>query len=82
LSPLPCPTSNWVAPPWTYSPSSPLRKPANGVLTPHIGWKIDEVFHEFAAIAADQFAACLNSRLAEEEVLTSVAARPRRERML
>jgi len=54
---------------------SPLRTLANVVLTPHIGWKVDEIFHEFAEIAADQLAAWLDHRLARVEVLSPAAVR-------
>ncbi|MDQ2697155.1 MAG: D-2-hydroxyacid dehydrogenase family protein [Pseudomonadota bacterium] len=59
---------------------SPLRTLDNVVLTPHIGWKVDEVFHEFAKIAADQLAAWLDHRLEVVEVLNPAAARLPRER--
>lgn len=35
-------------------PDSELRKLDNVVLTPHIGWRVEEVFYEFAEIAARQ----------------------------
>jgi phosphoglycerate dehydrogenase-like enzyme len=60
---------------------SPLRTLPNVVLTPHIGWKVDEVFHEFAQIAADQLAGWLEGRLAADEVLAPRAAHIPRERM-
>lgn len=43
--------------------SSPLRNLPNVLLTPHIGWKVDAVLHEFVEIAADQLAAWLNGQL-------------------
>lgn len=61
--------------------SSPLRTLTNVVLTPHIGWKVDEVFHEFSEIAAEQLVAWLDGRLAGDEVLNPAAARLPRERM-
>ena len=61
--------------------ASPLRTLPNVVLTPHIGWKVTEVFQEFAAIAADQLAAWLDHRLAPGEVLNPAAARLPRERL-
>ncbi|MDR7417438.1 MAG: NAD(P)-dependent oxidoreductase [Armatimonadota bacterium] len=61
--------------------SSPLRTLPSVVLTPHIGWKVDDVFHEFAEIAADQLAAWLDGRLGAGEVLNPAAARLPRERM-
>jgi len=60
---------------------SPLRALPNVVLTPHIGWKVDEVFHEWAVIAADQLAAYLEGRLAAGEVLAPAAARVPRQRL-
>ena len=42
---------------------SPLRALPNVVLTPHVGWTVEEVFDEFAAIAADQLADYLSGRL-------------------
>jgi phosphoglycerate dehydrogenase-like enzyme len=59
---------------------SALRTLPNVVLTPHIGWKVDEVFHEFAQIAADQLASWLEGRLAADEVLAPQAARVARKR--
>lgn len=61
--------------------ASPLRTLDNVVLTPHIGWKVDEVFHEFAEIAADQLAAWLDHRLDAAEVLNPAAAGLPRKRM-
>jgi len=60
--------------------ASPLRSLPNVVLTPHIGWKVDEVFHEWAAIAAEQLAAYLDGRLGPDEVLAPAAALLPRER--
>lgn len=42
---------------------SPLRSLPNVVLTPHLGWTVEEVFDEFAAIAADQLEDYLRGRL-------------------
>ena len=42
------------------APDSPLRSCPGAVLTPHIGWHTEEVFEEFAAIAAEQLAAYLS----------------------
>lgn len=42
---------------------SPLRTLPNVLLTPHIGWTVEEVFDEFAAIAADQLDAYLHGTL-------------------
>jgi phosphoglycerate dehydrogenase-like enzyme len=44
-------------------PDHPLRTAPNVVLTPHIGWKVEEVFTEWAEIAAEQLAAWLAGRL-------------------
>lgn len=51
------------------------------LLTPHIGWKVNEVLHEFVEIAADQLAAWLNRRLSIAEVLNPEAASFHGERM-
>ena len=61
--------------------ASPLRGLPNVVLTPHVGWKVDEVFHEFAEIAADQLAAWLDGRLPADEVVAPAAALVPRERL-
>jgi len=60
---------------------NPLRTLDNVVLTPHIGWKVEEVFREFAEIAADQLEAWLGGRLPAGEVLTPAAADLPRERV-
>ena len=60
---------------------SPLRTLDNVVLTPHIGWKVDEVFTEWAEIAADQLAAWLDGRLPAAEVLDPAAAQVPRDRL-
>jgi phosphoglycerate dehydrogenase-like enzyme len=60
---------------------SPLRGLPNVVLTPHVGWRVDEVFHEFAEIAAEQLAAWLGGRLAAGEVVNPAAALVPRERL-
>jgi phosphoglycerate dehydrogenase-like enzyme len=52
----------------------PLRTAPNVVLTPHIGWKVEEVFAEWAEIAAEQLAAWLDGRLPATEVLDPAAA--------
>src|SRR5690606_23712029 len=47
---------------------SPLRSLPNVVLTPHIGWTVEEVFDEFAAIAARQLEAYVNGTLSPDEL--------------
>lgn len=51
------------------APDSPLRSLPNVVLTPHIGWTVEEVLVEFADIAADQLADYLAGRLQRAELL-------------
>jgi phosphoglycerate dehydrogenase-like enzyme len=60
---------------------SRLRTLGNVVLTPHIGWKVEEVFQEFAEIAADQLEAWLGGRLPADEALTPAAADVPRKRL-
>jgi len=48
---------------------SPLRKLDNVILTPHIGWTVEEVFDEFAQIACTQLTEYLKGRLAKSELL-------------
>lgn len=48
---------------------SPLRSLANVVLTPHIGWTVEEVLVEFADIAADQLGQYLAGQLDRRELL-------------
>ena len=59
----------------------PLRTAPNVVLTPHIGWKVAEVFAEWTEIAADQLAAWLAGRLPAGEVLNPAAAQVPRDRL-
>jgi len=59
----------------------PLRRAPNVVLTPHIGWKVDEVFTEWAEIAAEQLDAWLAGRLPADEVLDPAAADVPRDRL-
>jgi D-3-phosphoglycerate dehydrogenase / 2-oxoglutarate reductase len=59
----------------------PLRRAPNVVLTPHIGWKVDEVFTEWAEIAAEQLDAWLAGRLPADEVLDPSAADVPRDRL-
>ncbi len=49
--------------------SSPLRTLPNVLLTPHIGWQVDDVLHEFVAVAADQLSLWLEGRLPVKEVV-------------
>lgn len=53
--------------------SSPLRTLPNVLLTPHIGWKVDSVLHEFVTIATDQLEAWLNNRLPSAQILNPSA---------
>jgi phosphoglycerate dehydrogenase-like enzyme len=50
-------------------PSSPLRSLANVVLTPHIGWTVEEVLTEFADTAAGQLEAYRDGCLERQELL-------------
>lgn len=45
------------------APESGLRGMPNVVLTPHIGWQVEEVFEEFAALGTAQIQAWLDRRL-------------------
>ncbi len=47
----------------------PLRSLPNAVLTPHVGWTVEEVFTESAAIAARQVDDYLAGRLDPDELL-------------
>jgi phosphoglycerate dehydrogenase-like enzyme len=62
-------------------PDHPLRTAPNVVLTPHLGWKVEEVFTEWAEIAAEQLAAWLEGRLPAAEVLDPAAADVPRDRL-
>jgi D-3-phosphoglycerate dehydrogenase / 2-oxoglutarate reductase len=48
---------------------SPLRLLNNVVLTPHIGWTVEEVFEEFAQIACTQLLQYLKGELPPSELL-------------
>jgi len=48
---------------------SPLRSLNNVLLTPHIGWTVEEVFEEFAEIACTQLNQFLQGALPESELL-------------
>ena len=59
---------------------SPLRALPNVVLTPHLGWTVEEVFQEFSAIAAQQLADYLAGSLPASQVLNPEAAQVPRSR--
>ena len=48
---------------------SPLRTLNNVILSPHIGWTVEEVFEEFAKIACTQLMQYLKGNLAASELL-------------
>jgi phosphoglycerate dehydrogenase-like enzyme len=50
---------------------SPLRKLPNVIMTPHIGWTVEEVFEEFARIACEQVKQFLGGALPDGELLAS-----------
>ncbi len=52
---------------------SPLRTLPNVLLTPHIGWKVDNLLHEWVAIAAQQLEMYLAGTLDEKVVLNPEA---------
>ena len=60
--------------------SSPLRTLPNVLLTPHVGWKVRDVLHEFVAIAANQLDLWLKTNLPKEEVLNPDAMKIDRKR--
>lgn len=49
--------------------SSPLRTMPNVLLTPHVGWQVRDVFHEFVEIAASQLDAWLKNKLPKSDTL-------------
>ena len=61
-------------------PSSPLRKLPNVLLTPHVGYQVKEVSHEFVEIAAKQLEAWLSANLTIDEILNPEAMVVNRER--
>ena len=62
------------------SQTSELRTLPNVLLTPHVGWQVRDVLHEFVAIAADQLEAWLTTGLSRSEVLNPDAITLERER--
>lgn len=52
------------------APDSKLRRLPNVILTPHIGYTVEEVFDEFAEIAADQIFRYLKGDLNSAEYVT------------
>ena len=62
------------------SQTSELRTMPNVLLSPHVGWKVKEVLHEFVEIAADQLEAWLSTGLSRNEVLNPGAMDVDRER--
>ncbi len=62
-------------------PHSPLRTLPNVLLTPHVGWQVKEVLHEFATIAANQLEAWLTAGLPTTAVLNPEAMAVVRERI-
>lgn len=53
---------------------SPLRTLGNVVLTPHIGWTVEEVLDEFMVIATEQLADYLGGSLDTGELMPGAAA--------
>lgn len=53
--------------------SSPLRSLPNVLLTPHVGWQVQDVLHEFIEIATTQLEAWLNGQLPTPELLNPEA---------
>ena len=60
--------------------TSELRTLPNVLLTPHVGWKVRDVLHEFIEIAADQLNAWLTTGLSKTEALNPSALAVARER--
>jgi len=48
---------------------SPLRSMNNVIITPHIGWTVEEVFDEFAQIACTQLQQYIEGALSDQELL-------------
>ena len=59
---------------------SPLRRLSNVLLTPHVGWQVSTVLHQFVAIAADQLEEYFGEGLRPHEVLSLAALDVGRER--
>ena len=60
--------------------TSELRTMPNVLLTPHVGWKVKDVLHEFVEIAANQLDDWLKAALSKSEVLNPEAMHIERER--
>lgn len=60
--------------------TSPLRTLPNVLLTPHIGWKVRAVLHEFVQIAAEQLEQWLAGTLPTSETLNPEAIAVTRQR--
>jgi phosphoglycerate dehydrogenase-like enzyme len=60
--------------------TSELRTMPNVLLTPHVGWKVKDMLHEFVEIAADQLNAWFSTGLSKNEVLNPDAMDVERER--
>jgi len=63
------------------SASSPLRTLPNVILTPHIGWQVNDVLHEFVEVAANHLALWLEGSLSKKEVLNPEAIKLSRTRI-
>lgn len=60
--------------------TSELRTLPNVLLTPHVGWKVRDVLHEFVEIAANQLDAWLRHALSDDQVLNLEAMNAERVR--
>ncbi|MEZ4706554.1 MAG: NAD(P)-dependent oxidoreductase [Caldilineaceae bacterium] len=60
--------------------ASPLRTLPNVLLTPHVGWKVRAVLHEFVEIAVAQLAAWRQGNLPKTEILNPAALDVKRKR--
>jgi len=61
-------------------PTSELRTLPNVLLTPHVGWKVQDVLHEFVEIAANQLEAWLTTGLSQSEALNPASIDVQRDR--